>query len=285
MIYLVSKFHCLMLGEKQIEILPNVKYKVSDASKENCIFLGYKNEAPVILNFVHPECGSNSVVHVREGIDDYFFLMPHYNTNNFYTNFKYSNKDIQLNLNEELVIYVGNEMVLSRAVEGIIFSHYEVIGDLCVIYFSGARDYVVILNGAEVCAADYYDEINVSESEIFFMCRKHDVLNHGRVYHIKDKKFDTYLVYLDDEELNLKDEFLACTFLDCLLNRNLKYCNELLDENIRQENENNILDFFDEFDDYYPIDENKILLFKKNTLAGICNFEISTHKISNIINL
>ena len=45
------------------------------------------------------------------------------------------------------------------------------------------------------------------------------------------------------------------------------------------------MDFFDEFDDYYPVSENKVFLFKKNTLAGIYNFEINSHKISNTISL
>lgn len=285
MIYLVSKFHCLMFGESKIEILPDVKYKVIDSVNQNCVFLGYRNESPIIINFANPDCNTKSIVHIREGVDDYFFLMPHYSTNGFYTTFKYGNKDVQLNLSEDLMILVGGEIVLQTRVEEIMFSHYELVGDLCVIYFSGAREYVVILNGAEVCCADYYDEINVADNETLFMCRKHDVLNHGRVYQIKDKKFDTYLVYLDEEELKLKDEFVACTFLDCLLNKNFKYCNSLLDDNIKQENENSIMDFFDEFDDYYPVSENKVFLFKKNTLAGIYNFEINSHKISNIISL
>ena len=134
-----------------------------------------------------------------------------------------------------------------------------------------------------MCFADYYDECNEGENEKIFMCKIGDILNHGLVFSLKGKETENYLVYLDNEELNLKNEFLPFVFLDCLKVGNYKYCNNLLCEEMKIENEKEIKDFFPQFDFYYPINNKQFILINKNTLTGIYDFEIENNKIVNIM--
>ena len=74
-------------------------------------------------------------------------------------------------------------------------------------------------------------------------------------------------------------------FLDCVKAGNLKYANQLLTEELKQKDVNNIKNFFPEFDCYTCISQNEFFVFKKNTLAGIYKFEIINLEISNITQL
>jgi hypothetical protein len=94
---------------------------------------------------------------------------------------------------------------------------------------------------------------------------------------------EEYLVYLDDEKLNLKEEFVSFVFLDCVKAKNFKYANELLCDNLKLENEKEIEKFFPEFDYFYPAQKNSFILINKNTLAGIFEFNIHNNLILNII--
>jgi hypothetical protein len=167
-------------------------------------------------------------------------------------------------------------------VENLIYSHFEIKNDMCFIYFSGKRSFVTVIKEDEICFSNYYDECNISEDEMLFMCKLNDTLNHGLVFKIKGKETEKYLVYLDNEELNLKSEFLPFVFLDCLMAENYKYCKNLLCEEMQIDNEKKTKNFFNSFDFYYPINNHKFILINKNTLAGIYDFEIENNKISNI---
>ena len=115
------------------------------------------------------------------------------------------------------------------------------------------------------------------------MCKKTDSLNHGEVVRVEHNKYEKYLVYLDNEDLCLKDEFIPMVFLDCVLAKNLKYCNDLLDINLKMENETQIEKFFPTFTKFVPISSKEIILINKNTLAGIFEFSIKDSRINNII--
>ncbi len=203
----------------------------------------------------------------------------------FQTRFKFKNYEIEVQISNKFFVSINSELKCEKNVENLTYSHYEILGELCLIYFNGQRNFLVVIKDLDVVFASYYDECNEHESEKYFMVRQNDSLNHGRVCHIKDKEFSTYLVYLDEEELNLKSDFVPFVFLDCILAENFKYCNQLLKEEVRVEIAEMIKSFFPEFDYFYPIKEKTFVLINKNTLAGIFEFSVIDNQISNITNL
>lgn len=255
------------------------------ATSEPCIIFGRSNEIPFAIDFSALSEGESNgnALNVKVGADRYIFLYPNSNFCAYSGSFNYQNKKVEISLSDKLNIVVDGENVLSKQVKDITYSHFQIVGTLCLIYFEGGRKFLVVLDGKKVKFADFYDEVNVDGENLLFLHRLHDSLNHGRVAEIKNKKFESYLVYLDDNELKLRDEFCPMVFLDCAMAGNLKYCNSLLNDSIRQEDEKLIKNFLPEFEDFYPINERKFILLNKNTLAGIYEFETVDCKIENII--
>lgn len=276
--YLIPKFDCCLLGENKNFLKANVQYRCENV-ENNFILIGKNNEIPFVFDFT--KCDNVEIVKFKQS--EFYFLFDKKVADLETVQIKYQNKSILISLSNCLSISFDGDFVLREQVCGIKYSHYKIIGDICLLYFAGVRNYIVILKGAEVCCASFYDEFNLVEEEYLFLCRLYDSLNHGKVFKIKDKKFETYLVYLDDYDLNLKQEFFATVFLDCIIAGNLKYANSLLANDLKQADENKILDYFEKFDWFYPISEKEVFLFKKNTLAGIYSFEFENNKISNII--
>ena len=95
------------------------------------------------------------------------------------------------------------------------------------------------------------------------------------------KRQHRYAFYLDDEEMNLKQSFVSLVFLDCVKAKNFSYCNRLLSEELKMKNVENIKEFFEAFDWFYPINEKTVVLINKNTLAGIYEFECKDNLIFN----
>ena len=198
------------------------------------------------------------------------------------TKIKYGASDIELSMSDKIVLSCCGDVIFEREVEQLNYSHFEVINGFCLIYFSGKRDFVIVLKDKEIIFSDYYDEYNVNENERLFMVRLFDSLNHGKVLRIDGKDFETYLVYLDDNDLELKRDFVSHVFLDCVKAGNLKYANNLLCDNLKMEQVNLIQKFFPDFDYFYPIGQNEFVLTNKKALAGIFEFELINDKISNI---
>jgi len=278
--YIIPLCDCVLWSDKGVVLNKNVQYLCENVDNKNFI-IGKNNEVPFSFNF--SDTSKADIPHVKYKSHEYYFLKSQKICNKGFYQFKYQNKQVSIALFENLIVSVDGETLINQEVEDIKYSHFEVKNQICYIYFSGRRNYVVVLYGSEVKISTYYDEANISENEIYFMCKQFDVLNHGKVFYIKDKTFEEYLVYLDDNELNLKQNFVGCVFLDCVKVGNLTYANNLLSEELKQTNVENILKFFVEFDYFFPINENEFILLKKNTLAGIYSFEISDMKIINII--
>lgn len=266
-----------MVGKEKYKILPNVKYEI----KEGLDFLVFSSGAIPFIFSLKEEC--ENVLHINKGIDSFYFLFP-IKYKYFSSKFIYKGKEITINNYNDFKLIYGGEVIITKDSLNMEFSHYEIDGDLCLIFFKGERNYLIILQNKEILFDNYYDECNIDEKEKYFMCKLFDSLNHGRVAHIKESKFDSYLIYLDNNELKLNNEFLPHVFLDCVLAKNYSYANELLSEEIKLKNKDNIGLFFNEFDYFYPLSLVEYVLIKKNTLAGICEFEIKNNKICNIIN-
>lgn len=288
MIYLCSKFPCVIFdGSKSENIQPCIFYEITNIKNEWLLCVG-NQEVPFTINFyevLNLNENNKNIVKIKIKSDTFIFLNAKKQFKLDFQQFKSGNKQVNIILENSIVIRVNNELAFEKELETEInFSHIEEFLDFKIVYFVGIRNFIVIIQNGEIKFADYYDEINIDNDEKFFMARQNDLLNHGKVASIKNGKFETYLVYLDDFELKMKNEFVFLVFLDCFLCGNIKYCNELLSEDIKQSDCKNIKNFFEEFDNYIPF-KNLAFLFKKNTLTGVCKFEVSNNKIENIIHL
>ena len=279
--YIIPLFDCVLCAETNITLNKNVQYSCENVDNKNFIVIGKNNELPFPFNFV--DIYNSNVEKVEYKSNQYYFLKPIKNCNKGFYQFKYQNKQVCVALFDNLIISIDGETVLNEQVEDIKYSHFEIKNQMCFIYFSGKRNYVVVLQNGEVKINSYYDEINITENEFYFMNKLNDSLNHGKVFHIKDKIVEDYLVYLDNNDLNLKPNFVASVFLDCVKAKNFDYANNLLSADLKQKNAQNISKFFVEFDNFFPINKTEVILLKKNTLAGIYSFEIQNLEITNII--
>ncbi len=275
--YLISKFDCKMIGDHEVDLIKNVKYEIAEFSNFYLILTSGQ--------IVYIDLNKNENVQlIRCHENDYYFLFPPKIYISFCTVINFQNKEFVLTVGDNIILSQNGEVLSENKNENLTYSHYEIINNLCFVYLIGKRNFVVIFNEKEVVFANFYDEFNNSSNERFYLCKLQDCLNHGKVFHIKDKEVENYLVYLDNYDLNLKDEFVGNVFLDCLLAGNYKYCNELLSTDLKFENAENIKNFFEDFDEFYPLGDNEFILFKKNTLAGIYKFEVLNLSISNIMN-
>ncbi len=276
--YLISSFACVLYADKIYTIQPNCKYCIERGDNTQYLVVGCNGESPFVFNF----CTGQNVMKIEYNADEYYYLYGLTN-NTFVTTIKFNTHTVNLTINNKLYITIGGEKVCDEICDNIEYSHYEIRKNTLVIFFKGKRDYVVILRDKELMCASHYDEINMIDGELVFMCRCRDSLNHGKVFSLnKNNEYDSYLVYLNDNAVQTKDEFVPLVFLDAVRVGNYKYANKLLDDSIRLEDDKKLSDFFEDYDDYLVLDRAYALI-KKNTLVGIYQFEISNSKIINII--
>lgn len=261
-----------------------VPYSVQEIDNQIAMCVA-KNKNTFYINFYEAFNGfatAKNFARVKFGCDNFLFLFFQNEIEPDFRTFKFSTKQVLISLQKELTICVDEKQVVHKSVENIKFSHYEIEGQICYIFFEGKKNFLVCLKNDELVWADYFDEYNCEKDERQILKHLNDGLNHGRVLSVKQNEVEKYLVYLDDYEMNLKPEFLALVFMDCLKAENYKYCLNLVDKSICF-NKDNIKEFFPEFDEYFPFNATTIALFKKNALVGICEFEIVDDKIVNII--
>lgn len=276
--YLISSFDCYLHSERIFSIKKNVKYKIlNDSEKRGVVF---SEQMPFVFDLKEK---TKNILRVELNGDIYFFLFPVVCVPNFTTKFRFRAKDVFVNLSNKLYVSIEGVCICEENVENLKFSHYEIDGDLCYIYFSGKRNFLVLIKNDELCFADYYDECNITDNEKYFMCKLKDCLNHGKVYKVKQGKSENYLAYLDNEEMQLKNEFVPSVFMDCVKSENFNYAKNLLCDELKSVN--NVENFFPKFELFFQIEESVVVLIKKNTLAGVFKFEIENCKISNIIPL
>ncbi len=278
--YLISTFNCDIFDKSMVTILANVKYKIKNFEHDVIVF-PHNNSCPFVFSKRNK---NNNCVKVKLGEDTYYFLFSKQSNDVFFTHFTFKSQTISITISNKIIITSNGKLICEKNVENIRFSHYEIDGDVCLIYFEGVRNFVAILKGSDLVFAEYYDECNFHKDEKFFMSKLNDSLNHGLVCHVEKSKVESYLVYLDDEELKLKEEFVPFVFLDCVKSKNFIYANSLLSDELKLDDAKQIANFIPEFDWFYPASENKFVLIKKNTLAGILDFVIDK-SIVNIVNL
>ncbi len=268
--YFVPKFDGVVLG-LNFKFYKNVVYNLELDGENNLLFDGQN-----ILPFVLP---NKNITQVKFNGDNYFFAYP--KPSNELVCFTLSDKQnyYQICLMENLTITKNGAVAFSREANNLSYIKQEMFLNNFILHFidnSTNRKFFVVITQNKIYA-DYFDEINISKKEIYFLTRIQDCLNHGKVYHLT-QTMENYLVYLDDFDMNLKPELILPVFLDCVKCKNISYLKNLLTEETQAEN---LLKFLPEFDDYL-VCESKAILLKKHTLVGVYAFEISNLKIENI---
>lgn len=273
--YLISKFNASLNGK--FDINKGVLYELGEDEKF-CVYA--ENQVPYIFDLEKLDA---HILKITVERDVCYVLYPYLCFNGKTLKVKCGTKDVFISISDQIIVSCNDHIYTDEIQTEITYSHYENFNGVDVLFFEGKRKFVVFISENEI-SGTFYDEYNNSEEEQFFVCYMFDCLNHGKVFHIKSGKLETYLVYLDNEEMLLKEQFVPCVCLDCVKCGNLKYANELFVDNCKQEDEKILKTFFEEFDDYFVFKDYYILT-KKNTLAGIYKFEIKDCKIENIINL
>ncbi|MCQ2555705.1 MAG: hypothetical protein MJ149_00020 [Clostridia bacterium] len=287
MVYLFSNYHCVISGKNKTEILPFVKYEVAGVENEISLITSFCEGESFGINFYDllnkcVKCKNICVACV--GCDKFIFLFKPSAPCKQCVNFLWGKKNVCVTVGSEICIFVDGEMWGSYTCCDVEYNHFEICGENLIVYFSGVRKFLCVLEEEKIAWANYFDEQNLQDGEKYFMGKQLDFLSHGKVCHIKDNSVETYCAYTDNNDLNLCEEFVPFVFLDCVIAGNFSYCKNLLCDDLK----NDDVDFtayFGEIDLYFCLTGNVFAVFKKNTLTGIYKFEVENKVVTNIVNL
>lgn len=272
--YVLSRKPCYEFNTKT-KLQANVWYNCVGKLDE-CLFV-FENGAQAWLNDKAKKCSFN-----YSG-NSYYILAPSYANKVYLTTIKYQNKQVQVAIGSNLCVTIDGELLLDKQVGNIEYIQHQLINNHLIIYFTGDRAFFIIIKDNKLLAADFYDELNCEKEDVFFLKRLHDSINHGKVFCITSKGFDEYLVYLDNYDLNLKEELLPAIMLDLVRAKNYVYAKSLLKNEMQPKQAEDIGKFFLDYDDYLPITNTEFCLLKNDTFVGIVKFEIVDNKIKNIL--
>lgn len=274
--FIVPLFDGVLYGESHQHFLSGCKYETKNTDKAGFIFDENFNFHS-ILDFNNL---NQNIVPVRCEQDCFYFLLPINRLCGEVVEVNFKSWRFLISLTGGIKITENGKWICDLNVDKVKYSHFEEIDNILILYFWGERRFVVAIKEAELEYFGYIDECNIKENEKYFLEKQHDSLNHGKVLHVAKGVCEKYLVYLDDNEMCLKDEFLPIVFLDCVKVKNFKYAKSLTNLNFEDDG---AFSFFPEYDFFYPVSKSKVILLNKNTLAGICEFEIKNSKIENIV--
>ena len=276
--YIISMFDGFLIGDNIQKLFCGCKYIIKDANTGGMLF----NDNLACCGYLDLNNPKGNILKVDVALDTYFFLLPTRKVCGDIVEINYKEKRFLISLVDGLKITESGRGICWENVDNLKYSYYEEVGNVLLIYFEGIRNFLVAIKNGELEFSGFIDECNVKDDEKYFMTKLYDSLNHGRVFHIGKNVCEKYLVYLDENELLLKDEFLPFVFLDCVMAKNYNYAKNLTNLDLTNEQ---AFSFFPPFDFFYPVTANCIVLLNKNTLAGIYSFEIKNSKIENIIPL
>lgn len=271
--YLVVDKPCALFKDEMVNLMPNVPYEICGVEGAE---LFYNNKPAMLVNFSAP-----NVIKLTHAGENYFLLNLKDENTFCFNHFMLGNVSVDITLTSTLVVCMDGAVVASVEVEGLTYLGYEQVQKHLVIYFEGKRKFCVIVKDKQLKWADYYDEINTGE-EFYLLKRLKDQINHGRVAKIAGGQFSSYLVYLDNLELNLQPQFTPLIFLDLFKAGNYKYCNNLLCADLQQTDPKTLKDFLPAFTQFFPFDFNCFALINHRTPVALVTFELAD-KITNII--
>lgn len=282
MIYLIAKSDNYIANENFVKIESGAKYIVSDINNEFTQIIDAKSGKSFSVNFydlIYNSCSNNYVKAIRFKNDIYCIVDFHDDIYSLCINtFEHV---LYTEISNFIFINYQDSIEKIKLKNKIRFSHIEYFEKIAVLFFEGEKNFVVIVDENKILYCGYYSEINLKDNILTILHRVHDSINHGVVIKIEKGKFDSYLVYLDDFDLNLKSKFCLNVFLDCVLVGNYNYIENLLEESLLEQIDN-LKKFFDDVLDYYPLDETHCVVMKKDATMDIFEFSVIDNKISNI---
>ncbi|MBR1988495.1 MAG: hypothetical protein IKA36_05615 [Clostridia bacterium] len=283
MIYFISEHDCVIIEEDYIDIKANVKYELNEIKNKYSTIINKESGKMISINFYEiiflNKFDKN--INICKYRNDMFCFLNCFVEKYYFSHFIYEDC-LSLEVDQKIVVrYKGNEESIKYENQ-IHFSHTERFDKIVAVFFEGKKNFIIILDESKLLYAGYYDEIDMKERELTLLKKLNDSINHGRVVKIEKGKFETFLIYLDNNDMNLKEDFCMHVFLDCVKAGNYKYLKNLLNDNINSQVENIKL-FFQDMDTFFPIDRNHSVVIKKDAQMDIFEFSIFENKISNII--
>lgn len=143
-------------------------------------------------------------------------------------------------------------------------------------------EYCYLIDDNELVFEGKIKEINVGTEKISLLKSGNNIYGQNLVfeYNVKEKTKNQFLVYLDERKVCEKLD-IRYLFLDAIMIRNYGLCKKCLSENLNIE-EDDLFEFFKEFDSYYFI-EQSCILEKNNEVQKIVNFVVQNNKIIDIL--
>lgn len=279
MVYLLSNKDCII---DDVEIKAGAKYFLNDMENK-CVRIVDKTSGKILaVNFYDLIYNASIVdfVKIVEFKHDIFCILNFFENSQSLT-FNVFDEILYLEISNQILVCFGDCKKIVKLENNIHFSHIEYFDKLCVLFFEGKRNFAIIIEKEKIQFVGYYDEIVLKDNDLTTLTRIEDSINHGLVTKIEKGKFDSYLVYLDENDLCLKPKFCMCVFLDCVLVENYSYIKNLLDDTLLEQIDN-LKVFFEGIKEYYPIDETHCIVIKKDAQTDIFEFSISDNKVSNI---
>ena len=152
--YLISKLPCFVL-ELKLKLNANAKYKIEIPENEFYTFI--VNGKPIYVNFLENNKHLTKIDYLG---DVFFFLFFNCDELNAVQTIKCNNADVLISFGERLKLFVDGQPAVDFENLNFEFSHQETFNAYTILYFEGQRKFFVLLKGKEVCAYDFFDEIN-----------------------------------------------------------------------------------------------------------------------------
>ena len=163
--YFVPLFDGVIYGEKPQQFFRGCKYLIKDASKAEIIF-NTKNNSCSVLNF---NSLNENVLKVQSGADDFYFLFETNRSCGEVVEVDFKNRRFIISLLGGIKITENGQWICDINVDKVKFSHYEEIENLLILYFTGVREFVVVIKETEVEYFGYIDECNITDNEKYFL--------------------------------------------------------------------------------------------------------------------
>lgn len=281
--YLIVKKDCVFLENKLI-LYSGAKYILEEIDNKEHLLISKDSGEVFCLNFyevIYKNKKYSFVENLKVDKDNYIVvsLSKDYLTHNF--QLEVFKKNLSVFITDKISINFNNEILNIEKENNVLFSCIEYFGKIAIVFFEGERNFAIVIKEDEILFSNYYDEINIGKENCTLMSKHKDSLNHGTVVNIEKDQFESYLVYLDNYDLNLKSQFCICVFLDCILSGNFVYIKNLLNENLKNE-QDSLKEFLVDIKEFYPIEPTKSFVIKKDARLDILEFDIDNLQIQNI---
>ncbi|MCQ2565017.1 MAG: hypothetical protein MJ152_04095 [Clostridia bacterium] len=158
MVYLFSNYHCVICGKNKTEILPFVKYEVAGVENEISLITSFCEGESFAINFYDllnkcVKCKNVCVACV--GCDKFIFLFKPSTPCKQCVNFLWGKKNVCVTVGSEICIFVDGEMWGSYACCDVEYNHFEICGENLLVYFSGVRKFLCVLEEEKIAWAKF----------------------------------------------------------------------------------------------------------------------------------